>query len=160
MAGVRIVEATTSDDLVEAGRLMRDYLAGLPFVVDFQDVDAELADLGRCYAPPRGAVLLARPDGAPGPGAFGVVGIADHGEDRAELKRMYVAPDARGTGAGRALAEAAIARARAVGYRRMLLDTVASLTPAIALYESLGFVAIDAYRYNPRPDARYFALDL
>ena len=41
-----------------------------------------------------------------------------------------------------------------------LLDTVASLTPAIALYESLGFVAIDAYRYNPRPDARYFALDL
>jgi putative acetyltransferase len=159
VAGVRVDEATTAEDLAEAGRLMRDYLAGLPFVVDFQDVDAELADLGRFYAPPRGAVLLARADGGAGP-AVGVVGLADHGEVRVELKRMYVAPEARGTGAGRALAEAAIARARALGYRRMLLDTVASLTPAIALYTSLGFVPVDAYRYNPRPDARYFSLEL
>jgi GNAT superfamily N-acetyltransferase len=160
MAAVRIDEAGTAEDLAEAGRLMRDYLSGLPFVVDFQDVDAELADLGRVYAPPRGAVLLARPAGDPGPAAVGVVGITDFGDDRVELKRMYVAPEARGSGAGRALAERAIARARELGYRQMLLDTVASLTAAIALYESLGFVAIDAYRFNPRPDARYFALDL
>ena len=55
---------------------------------------------------------------------------------------------------------AAIDAARTLGYRRLLLDTVARLAPAVALYESLGFVEIDAYRFNPMPDARYFALDL
>jgi putative acetyltransferase len=42
----------------------------------------------------------------------------------------------------------------------MLLDTVARLAPAIAIYEGLGFVEIEPYRHNPLDDARYFALDL
>ena len=73
---------------------------------------------------------------------------------------MYLEPAARGTGAGRALAEAAIAAARSLGYRRLLLDTVSRLATAIAIYEALGFVEIDPYRHNPMADARYFALDL
>ena len=44
--------------------------------------------------------------------------------------------------------------------RRLLLDTVSRLTAAVSLYQSLGFVEIDAYRHNPLDDARYFALDL
>jgi hypothetical protein len=50
--------------------------------------------------------------------------------------------------------------ARALGYRRLLLDTVASMEAAIATYERLGFAACPPYRHNPLPDARYFALDL
>ena len=73
---------------------------------------------------------------------------------------MYLEPAARGSGLGRALAEAAIAAARRSGYRRLLLDTVSRLATAIAIYEALGFVEIDAYRHNPMADARYFALDL
>jgi ribosomal protein S18 acetylase RimI-like enzyme len=73
---------------------------------------------------------------------------------------MYLAPEARGGGHGRALAAEAVVAARSLGYRRLLLDTVASLTAAIAIYEGLGFVEVDAYRFNPQPDARYFALDL
>jgi putative acetyltransferase len=157
---LRIHEAATEEDWSDAHRLMREYLEGLPFVVDFQNVDGELAALPTYYGPPRSLVLLARSaDGA----AVGVVGLMEFpagGPDEVELKRMYVGPAARGTGAGRLLAVAALDRARSLGYRRVLLDTVASLTPAIALYESLGFVPIAAYRHNPRPDARYFALDL
>ncbi|HJR25962.1 MAG TPA: GNAT family N-acetyltransferase, partial [Acidimicrobiales bacterium] len=63
-------------------------------------------------------------------------------------------------GVGRALAAAAVEAARALGYRRVLLDTVASMEAAIATYEALGFVEIEPYRHNPLPDARYFALDL
>ena len=71
-----------------------------------------------------------------------------------------MAPPGRGTGTGRALAAAAVDAARTLGYRRVLLDTVASMEAAIATYEGLGFVEIDPYRHNPLPDARYFALDL
>jgi GNAT superfamily N-acetyltransferase len=154
---VRIVTAETAEDWADAERLIRAYLAGLPFEVDFQDVDDELASLPTAYAPPDSTILLVRaPDGA----AVGVAGVRRFADGEAELKRMYLDPAARGSGMGRTLAEAAISAARALGYRRLLLDTVASLTAAIAIYEALGFVEIDAYRYNPRPDARFFALDL
>ena len=77
-----------------------------------------------------------------------------------ELKRMYVAPPARGLGLGRALGTAAVAEARRLGYRRLLLDSRTSLVAACALYRDLGFVEIDAYRHNPFDDAVFLALDL
>jgi putative acetyltransferase len=154
---MRVVAAETPEDWTDAQRLIRAYLAELPFEVDFQDVDEELASLSAAYAPPDSTILLVRgPDGA----AVGVAGVRRFADGDAELKRMYLEPAARGGGIGRTLAEAAIREARARGYRRLLLDTVASLSAAIAIYEALGFVEIDAYRFNPRPDARYFALDL
>jgi carbonic anhydrase len=153
------VEAASSEaDLVDATRLVRAYLRSLPFEVDFQaDVAEELADLGTLYGPPDGVLLLGR--GADGR-AVGVVGVKRFDEHDAELKRMYLEPEARGTGLGRDLAVTAIDAARSLGYRRLLLDTVSRLTAAVSLYQSLGFVEIDAYRHNPLDDARYFALDL
>ena len=73
---------------------------------------------------------------------------------------MYLARSARGSGVGRALAGEGVAIARALGYQRLLLDTVDSMAPAIATYQSLGFLEIEAYRHNPLQRARYFALDL
>ena len=138
-------------------RLIRAYLAELPFEIDFQDLDRELAELPVEYGPPTGAAFVAVDQLGE---AIGVVGIRRFADGDAELKRMYVMPGARGTGAGRALAVAAVDAARGLGYRRLLLDTVASMEAAIATYEGLGFVATEPYRHNPLPDARYFALDL
>lgn len=152
-----IHQATTPQDWADVDRLVREYVDGLPFVLDFQDYEAELAEATGLYAPPDGAALLARAEGGE---AVGFVGVRRFDEHDAELKRMYVAPAARGTGLGRALAVRAVEAARAAGYRRLLLDTVASLTTAIALYQDLGWVEIGPYRHNPRPDARYFALTL
>ena len=79
-------------------------------------------------------------------------------ENICELKRLYVRPQFRAQRTGRQLAEAIIVAAREVGYGRMRLDTLASLKPAIALYESLGFQRIDAYYQNPIANVVYFEL--
>ena len=62
-----------------------------------------------------------------------------------EIKRLYVRPEARGTGLGRRLLHHAMDAARHMGADSMYLDTLKSLTAAIRLYESEGFETIDAY---------------
>jgi GNAT superfamily N-acetyltransferase len=132
--------------------LFRQYAASLPFSLDFQDFDLELAGLPGAYAPPRGALLLAR--------GAGCVGLRPLDETTCELKRLYVEPSARGSGLGRRLAEAAILEARRLGYARMRLDTVAGMDAALALYEQLGFREIPPYRANPVVGARFLELEL
>ena len=154
---MRVVQAKTEDDWVDVERLIRAYLVELPFEVDFQDVDRELAELSTEYGPPSGAALLLRADDD---AAVGVVGIRRFDEHGAELKRMYLDLTVRGRGLGRALGDVAVTSARSLGYRRLLLDTVDSMAPAVALYDGLGFMEIEPYRHNPLVGARYFALDL
>ena len=78
----------------------------------------------------------------------------------AEMKRMYLRPALRGTGAGRALAAAIIAAARAAGYPAMRLDTQRDFTPAVTLDRSMGFRDTERYNDNPLPGALFMVLDL
>jgi ribosomal protein S18 acetylase RimI-like enzyme len=119
--------------------LLREYEAGIGVSLCFQSFDAELARLPGEYAPPGGEVVLAW-DGSDGdllgfvavrpvPGSPGVC----------EMKRLYVRPAGRRMGLGRKLALAAISEARRLGYVRMCLDTLPSMTAAQDLYRALGF---------------------
>src|SRR5947209_1459609 len=95
-----ITAARTEADLETVRRLFRAYAESLPFSLDFQGFAAELAGLPMPYAPPNGCLLLARRDGE----AIGVVGLKPLAPGIAEIKRLYVVPDARRLGLGKQLA--------------------------------------------------------
>ena len=108
------------------------------------------------YAPPRGRLLLAEDAGA----AIGCVALRPVDAASCEMKRLYVRPATQGRGLGRALVDRLLAEARALGYARVVLDTLPQMATAQRLYEKLGFRDIEPYRPNPVPGARYLGLDL
>lgn len=94
---------------------------------------------------PRGLLLLAWQ----GQQAVGCGAVRRLDADTAEIKRMWVEPAARGQGIGRSLLAALEAGAVELGCRTVRLDTAASLTEALAMYEAAGYVEIPAYNENP-----------
>lgn len=123
------------------------------------EFEAELADLGAKYAPPRNALLLARIERNPA----GCVALHTFGESSCEMKRMFVPEGFRGLGVGRALGDAIVAAAKTAGYGRMLLETSRDQFEAIRLYKKLGFTEIAAYYDAPQDMADwlvYFAREL
>ncbi len=152
-----IRDALTDDDIAAVGQLFAAYASSLGVDLQFQDFATELADLPGKYAPPRGALLLARDSGGR---ALGCIALRPLAGETCEMKRLYDCPEARGQDLGRRLAIALIERARAIGYARLRLDSLADMTPAQALYRSLGFRAIAPYYSNPLPGVSYMELDL
>lgn len=153
---LRITEARWPDDRATVAALFGAYVSSLAEDISFQNVDDELATLPGKYARPGGVVLIAR-DGADAAGAI-AYRMVEPGV--AEMKRLYVRPAFRGAGLGRELANELIEDARARGYRTMLLDTLASMSSARALYRDLGFVPVAPYYDNPLPGVTYMALEL
>jgi carbonic anhydrase len=148
----RVALIADADDVELVRELFREYAASLGVDLSFQGFEEELAALPGGYD----VVLVARLDGEPA----GCVGVRPLEPGIGEMKRLYVRPSARGTGLGRTLAEAAITRARKLGYERMRLDTLPSMAAAQALYRSLGFTEIPPYRHNPVEGTTYLELDL
>jgi putative acetyltransferase len=139
--------------LEEVRSLFAEYWSSFGFTPCFQGFDAELAALPGAYAPPRGVLLL-----APGEGC---VALRPLDASTAEMKRLYVRPAARGAGVGRALAQAAISRARELGFSRVVLDTIAErMHEAVVLYRSMGFREIPPYLATPTAGALCLELRL
>jgi len=128
----------------------------LGFDLDFKNFKKELANLPGDYAPPGGRLLIAlwREQ------LSGCVALRKLEDRICEMKRLYVRPQFRGKGIGRALAEAIIEKAREIRYHSMRLDTISSMDGARALYLSLGFKEIAPYRYNPIKGAAFMELGL
>lgn len=147
----RIIHASTSEELEQVRALFREYAGSLDFGLHFQDFDTEVAGLPGEYRAPAGCILLAVRQQK----AAGCVALRPLGPGICEMKRLYVKPEFRGHRIGRELAEAIVEEARRLGYTRMRLDTVRSMTRAIGIYESLGFARIDAYRHNPLEEVCY-----
>lgn len=95
---------------------------------------------------PGGVFLVARQGGV----AVGCGAVRPHEPGVGEVKRMYVAPEARGRGVGRALLRGLEAWAAEWGYARLILETGTAQPEAVALYESAGWIPIP--KYGPYAD--------
>ncbi len=152
-----IVPADNRERIDAVRELFLEYASGLGFDLCFQSFEQELAGLPGDYAFPAGILLLALADDQPA----GCVALRKLEDDVCEMKRLYVRPQFRGSGLGVELVHWAIESAKAMGYAKMRLDTVATvMQKAIDLYRRLGFIEIAAYRENPIPGALYMELDL
>ncbi len=157
-APVLLIVASNDAHFADARTLFEEYAAQLGVDLCFQGFSAELAVLPEMYGPPAGRLLLAT-DGTQVLGCIGIRRLKSD-PDTCEMKRLYVREAARGTGLGRRLAEASLVAARELGYRRMVLDTLATMTAARGLYEQLGFIDRTPYYDNPTPGVSYLERSL
>ena len=163
-------EAQSPSDLAAVARLMRAFIdwhydrhASDRHIIDSyfdpEKFAAELAGLPGEFAPPRGRLLVAEEDGR----IAGCVALRGLGDGDCEMKRMFVAPDFHGKGVGLLLGRSIVEQAKAIGYRRMLLDTGPAQREAQGLYRKLGFRDIEPY-YELEPQVRdwlvFMELDL
>jgi len=149
------VQAESPAQIAQARELFLEYAKSLGFSLCFQNFDKELARLPGDYAPPSGRLLLAEHDGQ----LAGCVALHQLEVGICEMKRLYLRPEFRGKGLGRALADRIIAEARQIGYARMRLDTVEPvMKDAVGMYRKLRFREIAPYRENPIAGALYMEL--
>lgn len=159
--GLCVQGLSMDEDMAPVRDIFLEYARSLQVDLRFQSFDAELLGLPGDYAAPAGgALLLARVDGAlVGCVALRAIDEVDY-PNAAEMKRLYVRPAFRGLGFGRQLTEAVLDKARELGYRHVLLDTLDDMEAARALYEELGFEDIPPYYHNPIAGSHYLKVDI
>jgi len=159
-----ITPALAPTDYTTASTLFHAYAAALNLDLTFQNFTNEIANLQRMYGPPTGLLLLAKSTTTTNRNeeAIGCVGVRalDPSLGICEMKRLYVGPEGRGKGIGKALAMRAMIEAKRLGYAKMRLDTLATMTAALALYGAIGFIEIEAYYHNPLDGVVYLEADL
>lgn len=151
-----IVRAESPAQIAEIRALFAEYVEWLGIDLSYQEYPTEFAELPWRYAPPRGELLLGIERGQ----AAGCVALKPIDADSCEFKRFFVRPSFRGRGIGRELGRAIVERARRIGYRRMRLDTLPSMSDALAVYVALGFRPIEAYHHTPVKGTIFMELDL
>jgi GNAT superfamily N-acetyltransferase len=159
-----VVRAARSDELAEAGAVtLAAYRAAGMALGGYAD---ELGDTaGRAAA---AELLVAVGSTGPDRRVLGTVTFCPHGSryrevaraDEAEFRMLAVRPDAQGRGIGRALTQACVDRARAQGFRALVLSTPAGAPIPHRLYESMGFVRQPARDWSPVPGVDLIAYSL
>ncbi|CAN5785391.1 GNAT family N-acetyltransferase [soil metagenome] len=153
---LQVITPTGTAELEQVRQLMRAFIAWhrQRHIADTELIDRyfdaaafedELASLPGKYAAPDGALLLAVHDGSPA----GCVALRKIDDAACEMKRMFVHTHMQGKGVGRALGQAVLEHARALGYTCMRLDTSIRQPEAQSLYRSMGFHDIEPYYALP-----------
>jgi len=107
----------------------------------FSGMDDELENPPGIFAPPKGRFLVA----SEADQILGAVALKPVDEGTAELKRLYVRPEARGKNVGVQLVKQLVDDARSEGYKRIILDSHKSMSAAHAIYRKVGFVDVDPW---------------
>ncbi len=144
MLEIKVV-STQGEALEQVKVLLREYVTALNVDLAFQHFDHEIKDPLQKYGPPGGCLMLATHDAQ----AAGCIALQQLKPLVCEMKRLYTRLTFRQKGIGNQLITQLISQARNMGYRKMVLDTLSSLTPAIHLYKQHGFTETTAYYNNP-----------
>ncbi len=148
----KIIIANSENEYAEAAILFKEYAAWLNIDLGFQKFDEELLQLQEMYSFPNGAVLLSKNENV----FTGCVAVRKKEDGIAELKRMFIKPEYQKNGIGALLLEQALNVAKELGYKKIRLDTLDTMTPAINLYKKYGFYKIEPYYFNPEKNAVFF----
>lgn len=151
---LELVDGETRID--DAKTLFAEYAASLGIDLGYQNFGDEFAGLPGKYARPDGRLYLAFVDG----NLAGCIAMRKLSDRRAEMKRLYVRPGFRGAKVGLALATRVVTDAREIGYRELVLDTLASMHRAQQFYRDLGFVETKAYYDCPVAGTVFLKLEL
>jgi len=171
------IRPATSADLPHVRAMLREYVEWIGLDLAFQEIAAEFDGLPGEYVPPRGALFVAveateSADGAAvgategadgtdgtdgGPRYLAMIAMRPLDAATAEMKRLFVRPDARGRGLARQLISRLCDEARRLNYTEIRLDTLPNMGEAQALYETYGFVDIEPYYETPIAGTRFMA---
>lgn len=153
---IEIRSAESEEDLAKVRALFCEYAEWLGVDLGFQGFQNELDSLPGAYGAPRGRLLLASVDGED----VGCGALRPLSETICEMKRLWVRPGARRGGVGGQLARHLMEEARKIGYLTMRLDTLDHMTPALRLYESVGFKRCAPYYETPLTNTVFLELKL
>ena len=153
---LRVIDSAADPAVGHVQQFFRNYAAWLGRDLDYQGMSDEMDNLPGAYAAPGGRLFYAELDGR----AAGCVGVRPFADGVCEMKRLYVEPELRGHGIGRALALAAIEAARELGHRRVLVDTLPAMRIAVRLYRELGFGDAPAYYRTSVEGEMFLSLEL
>lgn len=129
-----------------AFRTLNEQWISTYFRIEEKD-EATFADPQKTILAPGGQILFAIVNGQP----VGCCALLRIGPGEFEVGKMAVAPEHQGKGIGRCILQATIDEARRLHARRLYLETNHTLTPAIRLYQSLGFRYLDPAQVTPSP---------
>ncbi|MGD9162850.1 MAG: GNAT family N-acetyltransferase [Desulfobacteraceae bacterium] len=156
---LKIYPAKTHDDIEVARSILGEYLACREseksiFPEELQAFRKQIAELPAEFAEPGGCLLLAKFDEE----VAGCVCLRDLGDNICEMKRLFVKPEWRNQGIGKALAKEIIEKAKPIGYSYIRIDTFNEAAKKV--YTSIGFYKIQPYRYNPTEGIEFMELKL
>jgi GNAT superfamily N-acetyltransferase len=152
MSGFVVVTVDSPERLAALRALLRRYVAEQGWDAEPHHTH-EIETLPGEYAPPRGQMFVGLGGSAEPLGCAVLRPIDAWCGDCVEMRRLFVAPEARRRGIARALTLTCESWATDAGYARLRLVTMPHMVEAIQLYEHLGFALIEPYRPSTADDA-------
>ena len=132
---IEFKEVKTKAQITTVKGLFLEYAKWLNYRTCFEDFEQEVEGLPGEYAGPDGCLLLALYEDVPA----GCVALRKVENGVCEMRRLWVRDKFRGKNVGWNLAEEIIERARKMGYKKMILETIPLMERAISIYQILGF---------------------